>query len=55
MTFEEIEEKYIVIEAESIRYDINGLHHTGYDAVDPEDGTLWGVFENAGGECYLMR
>lgn len=54
MTFEELAETYPIEEAESIRYDISGLHHTGYDAVDPEDGTLWGIYEEEG-EFFLAR
>lgn len=54
MTFEEIEERYEVLEADDIRYDIRGHHHTGYDAVD-EDGELWGVFVSNDDEYFLMR
>ena len=54
MTFEEIKERYTVLKADSIRYDIRGHHHTGYDAVD-EDGELWGVFANGKDEYFLMR
>ena len=54
MTFEDVLETYTVVEADDIRYDYEGIRHTGFDAID-DDGELWGVFEDERGECTLAR
>lgn len=46
--------QYIIIEAEAIRFDYCGCHHTGYDAIDTS-GEYWGVFETEEGYLFLAR
>ena len=54
MTFEEIKEKFTIIDADSIRFDRDGCHHTGFDAID-EEGIQWGIYEDADDEFFLAN
>ena len=47
--------EYRVIMGYEIRYDIGGCRYTGFDAIDPEDDTCWGIYEDSQGELHLMR
>lgn len=54
--FENLKEVYSVeiVDADSIRYDRDGCHHTGFDAID-EEGIQWGIYEDADGEFFLAN
>ena len=54
--FENLKEVYSVeiVDADSIRFDRDGCHHTGFDAID-EEGIQWGIYEDANGELFLAN